>query len=237
MPIILHEIPISHNCTKVRVALKRKGLEYESVSIPPPDRSLVRRLSGQGLVPMIVDGDACVADSTRILLHLEDRYPDPPLLPSDTAARAECLLLEDWADQAFMALTRRLGYWQVLARPGALARAWGMEGGGLRSRAILRIGSGVVRRRFGLSAAQNRQDETEARRVASLAIERLGAGPYLLGDRLTIADIALASMAAPLFAAAPAVTADPSVRRLLDWIPTILPAEDVALYRQDRSRG
>lgn len=43
MPIILHEILISHNCVKVRAALKLKGLAYESVPVPSPDRSEVRR--------------------------------------------------------------------------------------------------------------------------------------------------------------------------------------------------
>ncbi len=231
MPLILHEILISHNCTKVRAALKKKGLSYQSVPIPPTDRTLVRRVSGQEWVPVLVDGNECIVDSTRILLHLEERYPDPLLLPSDPGARAECLLLEDWADRALMALTRRIAYWQILARPGALERTWGLTGGGLRAWLVSRIGRRAVRRRFGLSAAQNLSDEKEVREVASIATARLGAGPYLVGDRLSLADICLAAMACPLWAASPEVASDPAVQRLLEWVPTILPEEDVELYR------
>jgi len=236
MSLILYEIPISHNCVKVRAALRRKGLPYQSIPIPATDRTTVRRISGQGQVPVLVDGDECIVDSTRILLHLEKRYPDPPLLPTDPAARGECLLLEDWADRAFMALTRRLAYWQVLARPGALAKIWGLPPGGFRTWLTLRLGRRVVYKRFGLSTAQNRADEREARDVASLAMARLGDGRYLVEDRLSLADIGLAAMAAPLYAASPEVTHAPPVRRLLDWVPTILHEDDVALYRTTADR-
>ena len=88
MSLTLYQIPISHNCAKVRTALARKHLTYETVDIPPADRSLVRKVSGHGLVPVLRDGDTVVADSTRILLHLEERYPEPPLLPREAMARA-----------------------------------------------------------------------------------------------------------------------------------------------------
>jgi glutathione S-transferase len=69
---------------------------------------------------LVVD-DRAIVDSTAILLYLEEQFPEPPLLPRDPAARAECLVLEDWADQAFMALSRRVAYRNVLSRPGKLA--------------------------------------------------------------------------------------------------------------------
>ena len=232
MSLTLYQIPISHNCAKVRTALARKGLAYETVDVPPGDRSLVRKVAGRGLVPVLVDGATVIGDSTRILLHLEERYPEPPLLPREPAARAECLLLEDWADRSLMELSRRLAYWQLLARPGALARAWGLPGRGLASAVKSRLGARVLRRRFGLSEEQNQRDEAEARQVAALAIGRLGGRRWLIGDALTLADIALATMAAPLWGAATAVRHDGNVARLLTWAPTVMEARDVALYRR-----
>src|SRR5258705_12191098 len=99
----LIQIPFSHNCIKVRVALGLKRVAYETQDIAPMDRSAVVSASGQGLVPVLVVDGRAIADSTRILLYLDERYPDPPLVPKDPAVRAECLLLEDWADLAFMA--------------------------------------------------------------------------------------------------------------------------------------
>ena len=199
--LTLYQIAISHNCAKVRTALARKRLAYETIDIPPADRSLVRKVSGHGLVPVLRDGEAVIGDSTRILLHLEERYPEPPLLPREAAARAECLVLEDWADRALMDLTRRLAYWRILSRSGGLARAWGLPERGVRSAVTSRLGAIAVRRRFGLSDCRNRADEVEVRHVAALAMERLGGRPWLIGDALSLADIALATMAAPLWAA------------------------------------
>jgi glutathione S-transferase len=69
----LYQIPFSHNCIKVRKALDMKGLEYERVNIDPILRIGLRRATGQALVPALVDDGRAVADSTAILLYLEDR--------------------------------------------------------------------------------------------------------------------------------------------------------------------
>jgi len=229
--LTLYQIPISHNCLKVRTALARKSLAFTTVDIPPADRSLIRRISGQGLVPVLKDHDAVIADSTRILLHLEERYPDPPLVPAEPAARAECLLLEDWADRSLMELTRRLAYWSIISRRRLLA-TWGDPARGLGAWVKERMAGRLVRRRFGLSAVRNHRDEEEVRRVAALAMDRLGGRPFLVGDTITIADIGLAAMAAPLRAASPAVTADVAVKSLLAWVPTILAPDEGGIRRR-----
>jgi glutathione S-transferase len=83
----------------VALALAHKGLDVESVLIDYSDRSPVEQVSGQGLVPVIEDGGEVVADSTRILRHLEERHPDPPLFPLDPARRAELDVFLEWFDE------------------------------------------------------------------------------------------------------------------------------------------
>lgn len=97
--IRLYRAPFSTNVERVALALAHKGLTVESVVIDYSDRSEVERVSGQGLVPVIEDGDRVVADSTRILRFLEERYPDPPLFPADPARRAELDLFLEWFDE------------------------------------------------------------------------------------------------------------------------------------------
>ncbi len=97
----VHRIPYSTNVERVALALAYKGLEVESVEIDPADRSPVREVSGQDLVPVLVDGDAVITDSTRILEHLERRYPEPPLFPRQAAARAEVEVFLDWFNRAW----------------------------------------------------------------------------------------------------------------------------------------
>ncbi len=92
----LYRARFSTNVERVALALAYKGLEVESVVITYDDRSAVVEASGQGLVPVLVDGDEVVPDSVRILRHLEARWPDPPLFPRDAARRAELDVFLDW---------------------------------------------------------------------------------------------------------------------------------------------
>jgi glutathione S-transferase len=97
----LYRFRYSTNVERVALALAHKGLEVESIAVDPADRSVVRAASGQDLVPVLVDGDELVTDSTRILHHLERRFPEPPLFPSDPAAAAEVEVFLDWFNRAW----------------------------------------------------------------------------------------------------------------------------------------
>jgi maleylpyruvate isomerase len=99
--IRLYRAPYSTNVERVALALAYKELPVESVLIDYSDRSPVERVSGQGLVPVIVDDGAVVTDSTRILRHLEERHPDPPLFPADQARRAELDVFLDWFNEVW----------------------------------------------------------------------------------------------------------------------------------------
>ena len=94
--ITLYRAPFSTNVERVAIALALKGLEAESVVISYEDRSAVIAVSGQGLVPVIVDDGEVVADSLRILRHLDERYPEPPLFPTAPAGRAEVDVFLEW---------------------------------------------------------------------------------------------------------------------------------------------
>jgi glutathione S-transferase len=102
----LYSGPVSLFTAKVRIALVEKRLAYDRVEV---DWSLANRyqphhpdvvaLNPKKQVPVLVDDDLTLYDSTVILEYLEDRYPDPPLYPSKPAARARCRQLEDAADE------------------------------------------------------------------------------------------------------------------------------------------
>lgn len=101
MTIWLYRAPYSTNVDRVALALAHKGLadRVESVVISYEDRSEVEQVSGQGLVPVIDDEGTVVHDSSRILRHLEERHPDPPIFPSDPARRAEMDIFIDWFNE------------------------------------------------------------------------------------------------------------------------------------------
>ena len=86
---------------RVALALAHKGLEVESVVIDYSDRSAVEEVSGQPLVPVIVEDGRVVADSARILEQIEERHPEPPLYPGEPARRAETDLFIEWFDEVW----------------------------------------------------------------------------------------------------------------------------------------
>lgn len=97
----LYRIPFSTNVERVALALAHKGLSVEPIDVDPADRAPVAAASGQELVPVLEDDGRIVADSTRILEYLEERYPEPPLYPREPARRAECVLLVDWFNRVW----------------------------------------------------------------------------------------------------------------------------------------
>lgn len=74
---------------RVRIALRLKGIacDYVPVSALPPGE--YERLNPQGLLPALDIGGRILAQSSAILEYLEERFPEPPLLPPDPATRAE----------------------------------------------------------------------------------------------------------------------------------------------------
>jgi glutathione S-transferase len=95
-PLRLYRIPFSTNVERVALALAHKGIGVEYVDVEPDDRSDVVRISGQELVPVLVDGERVLSDSPAILDYLEERFPEPPLYPADRARRAELRTFLDW---------------------------------------------------------------------------------------------------------------------------------------------
>jgi glutathione S-transferase len=94
--IRLYRAAWSTNCERVTLALGRKGLDAESIWIDYSDRSPVEQVSGQPLVPVVDFGGEIVFDSPRILVRLDELYPDPPLYPADPPRRAELDVFVEW---------------------------------------------------------------------------------------------------------------------------------------------
>ena len=99
--IRLYRFAYSTNVERVALALAHKGLEAESVEVDPADRTPVRELSGQELVPVIEDGGRVVADSMAIVRYLDERFPERPLYPREDPRRSETLVFVDWFDRVW----------------------------------------------------------------------------------------------------------------------------------------
>jgi maleylpyruvate isomerase len=77
---------------RLRIALNLKGVEYEYAGIDLSTeqhlRPVYQLLNPQGLVPTLTDDSSVFIQTPAIIEWLEERYPEPPLLPKDPQARA-----------------------------------------------------------------------------------------------------------------------------------------------------
>jgi glutathione S-transferase len=104
----LYSGPLSLFTAKVRIALDEKAIPYERIEVGwsrerryEPHHPDVVALNPKQQVPVLVDGDIVVYDSTLIFEYLEERKPEPPLYPRGLAERARCRQLEAAADEIF----------------------------------------------------------------------------------------------------------------------------------------
>ena len=97
----VYRIPFSTNVERVSLALAHKGLDVEWEDVDPADRSTVEDVSGQPLVPVLLDDGHVVVDSTAILRYIEELQTEPPLFPADEARRAELDVFLDWFNRVW----------------------------------------------------------------------------------------------------------------------------------------
>ena len=106
-------------CWRAKLALAHKGLEVETVPWRFTEKDVIA-FSGQGRVPVLVDGEKVVSDSWTIANYLEDTYPDRPSLFGGAGGRALARFVNSWADMVQLAGMIRL----VLAGSARRWRRW-----------------------------------------------------------------------------------------------------------------
>ena len=94
-------------CWRARMALAHKGLDVETVPWHFTEKDQLPQ-PNEGRVPVIVDGDRVVHDSTAIADYLEQRYPDRPSLFGDEIGRALARFVQNWTETVLQAGLVRL---------------------------------------------------------------------------------------------------------------------------------
>jgi glutathione S-transferase len=99
-------------CARVRIVLAEKGVPFETVEVDLSDRpAWLYEKNPVGKVPVLEEDGWVLPESAVINEYLEERYPEPPLLPADAAERALARLLvfrfDDDLGDAYYAFRRR----------------------------------------------------------------------------------------------------------------------------------
>ncbi len=208
------------------MALQAKGLAFKEIEVTPGfGQVAIFRLSGQRQVPVLVDGDSVIADSSSIIHYLETRNPIKPLIPDDRQAATQVHLIEDWADTTLANATKT-----------ALLQATAIDKD-LRSALIpeelptaLRMAIGQMPYEFisdikgFLSKGERDQLLDSLQKLSSLLENR----PWIVGNSMTVADLAVAAQISLLYfpqssgnhlagKGVPGISDHPRLKSLFEW--------------------
>lgn len=177
-------------CMKVRAILDYKRVQYERVVPLGSTMVKLRRRGKTGKVPAVeIDGELIV-DSTDIAYAIDEKFPDPPLLPADARERGLCHALEDWADESLYFIGLYYRWFEAEGRK-AIPAAFGKS---LSGRVTYQF---YLRRILGQIRGQGtlRKSPEHVRRDLERHLDAiegmLAPRPYLLGDRPYLCDFAL----------------------------------------------
>jgi len=116
---------VSPYVRKVLACMNLKGLDYQVDPITPFfGNEEYERLSPLRRIPVLIDGDFSMSDSSVICAYLDEAYPDRPLLPADPKNRARSRWFEEYADT-------RLGdvfIWNLFYQKVVHPLVWGEPG-------------------------------------------------------------------------------------------------------------
>jgi glutathione S-transferase len=131
----LYSGPLSMFGAKAEIAAHEKGIAFELVMVPfematlySPKHPEVLRINPKRQVPVLVDGDLEIFDSTQIFEYFETIRSEPALWPGEPRARARARLLEHKSDEVyFPPIVRLMGLQNAPDDPAAVeARASAM---------------------------------------------------------------------------------------------------------------
>jgi glutathione S-transferase len=122
MPAKLYVVHGSHPCATVQRALDMKSVPYEVVELLPPMHAALQRVRfGSRTVPGLkLESGEKLSGSRAIIRRLEELAPEPALFPADPDARVAVGRAEEWGDEVWQPMARRLLWRTFTIHPQAM---------------------------------------------------------------------------------------------------------------------
>lgn len=198
----LYTFSLSHFSEKIRWALTAGGVAFEEVPWTPFFHVLRARRRGKGTtVPVLETDDVRVQDSTRILLWLEEHRAPFALVPEERSEREAALAIEARFDEVGKHVVR-FAYSRTLDDTESVARYWRTDATPWERRVIrscFPVMRWMFRRKLRMNAANIERSRMAIESGLMWLDSQTAAGaPYLVGGRLTVADLTAAALLAPL---------------------------------------
>jgi glutathione S-transferase len=183
----------SHFSAKPRPALRYKQIHHVEY---PPDPHIIAQRTGVGFVPVLFSPeDEVFQDTTDIIDVLEQRFPSPILIPEGTDG-VLCRLFELYADEFFPTVSMRTR-WAYPDNEAELRRAFGAFSGDVgRGNSVADLMSSYLPM-LGVTPETIPAIDAHTDTVLAALDRHFEEHPFLLGERLSLADCALMG---PLYA-------------------------------------
>lgn len=194
--IRLYQAAMSTCVQKVRFTLEEKGLPWEGINVDIHNGENYspefRKLNPKAVIPVLDDDGDLITESNNICIYLDEMYPDTPLMPEHpkgrAAVRAQLQLIDEQVHTDISALTYAIAF-----RPNVLIKYDTEEKLEAFLAAMPDAGKRNLKREVITKGVDCQECITAVKRL-SLMMERheekLQNSDYLVGDQLTIADIA-----------------------------------------------
>lgn len=167
--MLLMGVTFSPFVRKVLVVAAEKGVALEHRQLGPTSEDpQFLAASPFRKIPALIDGDFSLADSTAIVTYLEAKFPRPAMLPADARQRATAIWYEEMADTIMFAAGQKI-FFNRIVLPKFIKRA-------------------------GDLAAADEAQATSLPPVYAYLEKVAPVDGFLVGDALTIADIAVSSI-------------------------------------------
>lgn len=199
----LYEFPVSHYCEKVRWALDYKRLPYErKLLVPVLHIPIVLALTRQTKVPVLECDGEKIVNSPDILTWLEARYPDTaPLYPEDATQCARAIELMALFDQEIGPHVQRVAYYHTINDKAFMHELLTLEQPFVNRKlliASLPVILRVMQKGMGINDANYQKSLNKLNGILERIDSLLTPSGYLMGDAFSVADLAAASLLAPL---------------------------------------
>jgi len=202
MSRVLYQFPISHYCEKIRWAMDHKGLDYKLKNLfPGLHLFTTKRIAPKTYLPILIDQGKQIQNSHIILNYLDAEYPEKSLSPKDPELLEKALEWEKYCDVEIGVHIRRYCYHILLAEPKIVIPFFTQGGpfwGPLFFKLFFSKLEPTMRKVMAIDENGAKKSEARIQQAIDKLHDEYQQREFLVGDSFSRADLAAASLLAPL---------------------------------------